>query len=199
MWFRIILILSRSEQFGVPVSFLQQQAYWLYEHELEQLKSEIQKGVQSAETIKEDVREDDTLNEIEETGNDETEDLSLSTKSFNVFETQTKPLRHVPKFVQLEPQYDEREISPNHTFDNDYQSDSDSSSSSSSMGNFNQESVFLHRSRILAKPPPTFNDSDDDEDSPEGFESIAFNDSPTSKDCRARRTTDSSLSNLSCM
>lgn len=166
------------------------------------MKSEIQKGVQSAETIKEDIREDDTLNDIEEVETDKTGDLSASTKSFNVFETQPKPLRHVPKFVQLDPQYDEREISPHQTFDNDYQpdSDSDSDSSSSSTGNFNQESVFLHRSRILAKPPPTFNDSDDDDDdeSPQGFESIRFNDSPVSKDSRAKRTTESSLSNLSC-
>ncbi|KAH3678376.1 hypothetical protein WICMUC_001393 [Wickerhamomyces mucosus] len=43
--------MSRSSQFNVPVSFLQQQAYWLYENELEQLKNKIQKSTLSSDTI----------------------------------------------------------------------------------------------------------------------------------------------------
>lgn len=186
----------RSEQFGVSVSFLQQQAYWLYEHELEQLKSEIQKGVQSAETITEETRAIASPTPEDKTINNNDESLT-STKSFNMFENQPKQLRHVKKYVQLDPQppvEHEAKFDQNATFTQD-QSDSDSSSDSGD--NFNQESVFLHRSRILSKPPPKFNDSDEDEDEvAEGFESISFNNESPGK---VKTTTESSLSNLSCM
>lgn len=185
---------SLSEQFGVSVSFLQQQAYWLYEHELEQLKSEIQKGVQSAETITEETKAMASPTPEYKPINNNDESLT-STKSFNMFENQPKQLRHVKKYVQLDPQPPvghEAKFDQNTTFT---QEQSESDSSSDSGDNFNQESVFLHRSRILSKPPPKFNDSDEDEDEvAEGFESISFNNESPGK---VKTTTESSLSNLS--
>jgi len=220
-----ILTVPRSEQFGVPISFLQQQAYWLYEHELEQLRSEIQKGVQSAETITEESKDAPSSHKSDEKAQDKTitedavsEELSASTKSFNVFENQPRPLRHVPKFLNLEPETPKLvnpvvgSYSNPDAFQEYSNSNSDSDSDSdSSIDNFNRESVFLHRSKILSKPPPTFNDSDDDDEEEEEeekeetevsqkFQSIALNgDSPDSKTNKAKTATESSLSNLSCM
>lgn len=140
-------------------------------------------------------------------------ELSTSTKSFNMFEKQPRQLRRAKRHVQfdLEPVEDVTNLGPRRAYvdehsDSESDSDSDSDSSSSSGNNFNQGSVFLHRSKIMAKSPPKFNDSDDDdytgdddEEITKGFESIAFNDdSPGSKNFK-NKTTESSFSNLSCM
>ncbi|CCH40489.1 Zinc finger and BTB domain-containing protein 20 [Wickerhamomyces ciferrii] len=204
-----------SEQFGVPISFLQQQAYWLYESELEQLKNEMQRGQTAGTSSKEpSPPKSEPKYEVKSTHN--VNELSTSTKSFNIFQ---------PRQVRNELTYEHSNVEfsadPNATlkhvdFDNDiYQTtdgtDEDSdNSSSSSIANLNQESVFLHRSRILTKPPPTFDDSDDDEEDiplqedheapTREFENVTLNDTLHNTSIgKPKVTTESSLSNISCM
>lgn len=124
-----------SLKFQVPVTFLQQQAYWIYERQLEQLKSTIEKGTLSDESVKNE-RSEKTIIESQKTI------TGLFDKSINS-----------NKLLDSEN---------NETFA--LESSSSSSESSSDEENINHGSMLLQRSRILSKLPPKFKDLEEDDE-----------------------------------
>lgn len=162
-----------SEKFQVPVTFLQQQTYWMYEKQLEQLRNTIEKGTLSDESVRYEKSEG------------------------TIEESKSSSFSGVGLFGKRDDNQSKNTIKDYQEVTNDYKNDdnsedsyspSTSTSSSSDDDNINHGSMLLQRSRILSKLPPRFKDLDEDD------QDERDNESETKK-----TNTESSMSNLSCM
>lgn len=119
--------------------FLQQQAYWLYEKQLEQLRNRLQMdSALSADTL------------TENNANTISQRIGGMQKPVDVFNSNTtvkdKPA-DVPQGTKYQSSMDDT-----------------SESEDESLMEFQQGSMLLHKSRILSRAPPQLSHLDDEED-----------------------------------
>ncbi|ONH68472.1 Autophagy-related protein 29 [Cyberlindnera fabianii] len=152
-----VLSKSKKTEFGVPIKFLQQQAYWLYENELNQLRSRMEHDASlSRDTITDQGGSRQTLVKGHE----------RTIRHINMFDSSKTSRISTSNLQSKSLSSPDRDVDRYH--DPSHESDSGSeSSSSSSLEDVNAGSMLLQRSRILSKAPPKFLPTDEeDEDDP---------------------------------